>query len=280
MALVDQLNVSASDLLVSATVPAEMPSGAPQITSPENATTVFDRDITVSGTCPVALPPIIVAIYNNGVLVGSAPCAGDGTFAVPITLFYGSNSLVATTVTVTGELGSSGSPVVVTLPPPLSGIHLLAPPLQIIAKDIFILIKADGSAEWRGSFTGGAGPYQVRIDWGDGNIDTITITDEAEHTFTHRYESPQTYDVTVTVTDAANSSTTIHIAGVTQFVSGGVAGLDGSLTQVHPVVAFVQRYVWQIYTITLSALAFLWYLEHGRHIVSQATIHRKRRYRH
>src|SRR5690242_16476962 len=61
MAFIDQM-VGASDLQVHAKVPAPIPAGAPAITSPVDNSTVNSGDLTVSGSCPVITPAVIIAI--------------------------------------------------------------------------------------------------------------------------------------------------------------------------------------------------------------------------
>lgn len=291
LTLVERLNVTASELLVSATVPAEMPSGNAVITSPKDGDTMLSRDITVSGTCPVISPAIIVAIYRNDVMAGSAVCTSGGTFSVLIRLAYGANTLVPRIVTITGEQGASGPAVTVKLPAPLSpskpqpsqsipGLNGIGMPLRIAPTDIFALINADGSTVWRSSFIGGVVPYNVRINWGDGNTDTYTIHDGSEQSFSHKYASIKMHDITIVATDKANTTEVMHIAGITRFTQVGAAGLDANLDQLHPVIAFIQKNVVQIYIVTLFALIFLWYIEHGRHITVAPLKPRKRRARH
>ena len=114
------------------------------------------------------------------------------------------------------------------------------------------------------------------MDWGDGRVTAATVNDNSEQLFTHRYESVRLHDVTMTVHDANDGEAALHIVAATQFIRTGAAGLDTASSQVPPVIAFIQKYVWQIYIGTLSALIFLWYLEHGRHIVVTRTIGKKR----
>jgi hypothetical protein len=290
LALVDRLDVAASDLVVSASVPAAIPADPAVITSPNDGETILTREVAVNGTCPVISPAIIVAIYNNGALAGSASCTASGTFSVPITLSYGTNALVPKVVTITGDIGASGPTVTVTFPTAfnnysyggsgLSGVSGIGTPLRVVSQDIYALITADGNTAWHGNIAGGSAPYHVKIDWGDGNTDTITVTDSAEQTFSHHYGVIQSYNIKITVDDTEHETVTLHIAGVTRFVQTGTAGLNATLDQLPPVVAFIQKYVLQIYIVTLSGLVFLWYLEHGQHIVSRRGVVHKRKLRH
>ena len=107
MTLVDKLDVAASNLMVTATVPAPIPDGAPIITTPMDGATVQTQNITVSGLCPVITPAVIITIYNDNVFAGSAICSADGKFSVPIVISYGDHTLLAKVVTITGGEGKT-----------------------------------------------------------------------------------------------------------------------------------------------------------------------------
>lgn len=275
MAFVDQM-AGASEMVLSASVPAPIPSEAPVITSPAANSTVHTKDITVIGTCPVIAPAVIIAIYDNGSLAGSTQCSGDGKFSVPVSLTPGVHSLLATVVTITGDKGLSSQPVNVTYvlvdsarsEVTTGALPGFGAPLRIVPSDPFTTIHHDGSAVWRGKFVDGQKPYTIRIDWGDGIEDTYTITDEEEQIFAHDYTKIQTSTIIVKATDAGGDSMTVYGLAMTfsmQHNGFGVMlhGADSS----SPILAFIQKYIVYIYITTLSALVFLWYIEHGRHVV-------------
>lgn len=282
MALIDQM-VGASDLMVNAKVPAPMPSEAPVITSPLTNTTVKESELPVTGTCPVITPAVIIALYDNQTFVGSDQCSPEGEFSVPVSLSPGVHTLVATVVTITNDTGASSQPVVVTYEVPPTGHDstkiggssvnsdgsLFGAPVRIVPTDTFVTIRDDGNAVWRGKFVDGQKPYTVRIDWGDRTTDTYTVTDEQEQTFAHDYKDPQTSKIVIEVTDGAGDTMKLYSVAITLSVhqhTGFGSALHSAETS-SPIVSFLQKYVVHIYVFTLSSLVFLWYLEHGRHIV-------------
>ncbi len=280
MALVGQL-AQASDYMVTATVPASMPSGAPTITTPADGSTIKIADIEISGTCPVIDPAIIITIYDGTTFIGSGQCSVDGTFSVPVSLSVGTHTIVATVVTFTGQTGASSQPVTVirsqTATPsapstPVAksyttpSIDLLAGLLYIVTPDKYVTIKSDGGAIWRGSFAGGTTPYTVRVEWGDGQTDTHTVADQKEQAFSHTYQHKQVYDIVIRVTDASGGTTTLHIIALTPYLPPGTIGDISGYQPMAPILAFAQAYMGQIYIGSLFALVFLWYLEHGRHL--------------
>jgi hypothetical protein len=295
LALVSDLQAHADDTItVSATVPANIPSGNPTIDSPLDGVTLSAANVTVSGTCPVITPAIIIAIYDNGTLTSSVQCQVDGTYSVSTPLIYGLNSLVATVKTVTnGTGGSSSPPVKVTRPtppapspspsshpsspkPPVSGdqitpsvIELLPTIVRVEPSEAFFVVTTKGSTTWQGKFEGGSAPYQVKMDWGDGSSDTHTVADASVQSFSHTYKSVSSYNITITATDSKGATTTLHSVSVSLQLSTGTQGAgDTHVTGVPPVVEFAQKYMWQIYIGSLSGLVFLWWLEHGRHLLT------------
>lgn len=291
MSLVGQLDAMADNLFVSATVPAPIPGGAPTIDSPADGTVTDDQQINVSGTCPVITPAIIVAIYENNILAGSVQCDVSGNYTLPISLVGGNNTLIATVKTITGDTGDSSTPVHVTrhvpTPPPSpspstspgsagtggtslgqTSIEGLALPLIIDAKDIVVTFGANGHIEWHGAASGGTAPYIFSIQWGDGQVEQRNVTDTSNQVFSHSYSSLHTYNIDITLTDAKGEKTTLRSAAVPLVVQTAPVVADTKPEQVHPIVAFVQKYSVQIYVGTVSALVFLWYLESGRHVLS------------
>ncbi len=99
---------------VSLTVPAPIPADPPIITDPIDGDVTTQAHTTVSGTCPVITPNVIVAIFDNGTMAGSAPCDSDHTFDVSIPLVPGSNALVARVYTITYDAGQSSNTITIT----------------------------------------------------------------------------------------------------------------------------------------------------------------------
>lgn len=284
MALVQNLNASALDLGVSASVPAPIPGGSPVITSPTNNTVTTNSSVKVSGTCPVIVPPILIVIYRDSNSVGSTNCTPGGSFSLNVPLTLGKNNLLAQVQTITGGIGNSSSVILVTRntlttpssppssePGPISTpnvtieLPILEP--QIITEDNFTQVPSDSNkpTAWSFSIKGGETPFTVTIDWGDGTIEKYTVHTHKVQTFYHTYSQPKTYNISAKVVDANGRVTVYNTVAVAYSSKGsGTLGLDSKYQETHPIIALLQQYLWQIYIATLGALVFLWYLEHGR----------------
>lgn len=296
MTLVENLYVNALDLGVSAVVHAPAPVEAPSITSPSNNAVLTSSNVTVSGSCPIATPEVIVSIYKGTTLLGSTTCTADGAYSVTITLGYGKHTLLARVVTITGDIGSDSPSITVTrtaskpspsptsspTPPSTSGPQVSAGLLeffpQLITKDNFAIVrppadsdgtnKNEGEVVWKFSIKGGELPYTVQIDWGDGAVETFKVASRKEREYIHIYGTLGTYTIKVKVVDAKGRESYFTTIATTQAyrTDAPSLALDSHFESIPPIVAFMQQYMFQIYIAAFSALLFLWYLEHARHI--------------
>ncbi len=142
----------------------------------------------------------------------------------------------------------------------------------------------DGRVNWQGAVKGGIAPYSLRIDWGDGTVDAYKIDDQANQQYGHTYRQRQTYRVTVRVTDALGAEVSQQIVAVT--LVPHVNALTGSkdfMGGTPSIMALLEQNIIQVYILTLFSLTFLWYWEHGRHLVKKGggkSTHITHRHRH
>jgi hypothetical protein len=274
--------VAASEYEISASVPAIPPSTPPTIDYPTENVPINQTETTVSGSCPIATPAVVVAIYDGDELIGSTQCTSDGTYELQVMLSEGTHQLSARVVSITGESGGS-SPVLTVVVrqlaapesggvgeafTPVANVESLSVPLRIIPKTIFATLNGNNEASWTGTFQGGKLPYKVTVDWGDGTISTFDVNDNSEQTFTHKYSVPGAYPITISLSDASGATTGLQSTAVT-FMLQQPSILDTRYEQASPIIVFIQANLLQIYIVSLSGLTFLWYLEHGRSITWQ-----------
>ena len=278
---------SADDLLVTATVPAPIPAGAPEFTSPEDGTVTDTSSVRFEGTCPIITPAIIVALYEGSTQMGSGICETDGTFAVTASLTPGTHSIVATVVTITGGVGQSSAPLTITYTPPIPVTPVTpttpdspsaptnptrptapptnddaAAPLEIVSEKPFITFGVDLNATWKVSFRGGSQPYTVIINWGDGTIQTLTITSSDFQNLSHIYRTNRVYTVTATVQDShgrtiirSYAAMRTNGAPVSRTGTSFATLIDSPL--VNPFWA-----AWIIYLCLLLTMLLMWRYEH------------------
>lgn len=230
---------NADDMVVTATVPAPIPVGKPSILLPTSGSTVTEAGpVTLSGSCPVITPAIIVAIYRGPDLLGSTQCDSTGAFSLSVALQNGLQTLVARVVTITGQYGEMSDNYLITYSPPIvtepsdPGVtpsvpgtapgqnpgtyppitqppqSELAPPLIIYFEPPVLTYRPNFPTTLRASFSGGTAPYTVRISWGDGKSSNATITTSEPFSISHTYQDDDITQFSITVTDSDGRSVT------------------------------------------------------------------------
>lgn len=267
---------------VTARVPAPLPSSPAVITSPTDQQHVTDQTITVSGSCPA---DSYVKVFVNGTEAGVATCSG-GAFSLPVTLAPGANTLTAKVYNVTDDEGpSSGAitvyydaPVVPSQSPgaspststgsPTGTSGNAGPPAPTITLPYHFAIQYPGD-KWQWEVTiGGKAPFDIVIDWGDGNTQRFTRAEAGTFTISHVYNKASTYQPVIQVTDKNGSASYQWVVEVrnkanlaAQFGGNLFSGLD-------PWVA------WPLYTAILGGVGIFWgyelhalhrHIKHRRH---------------
>ena len=274
----------AADLSVTATVPAPIPTGKPIFTMPTDGTTVEDPDVHFEGICPVIDPAIIITLHDGSTLLGSGVCQPDGTFGIDATLYEGTRSIVATVVTITGGAGESSDPLTITYKPksppivpspgtpstppvtvkkPLLTLDPKIDPLDIVGKIQFVTVGKQGLAAWKGSFLGGVPPYQVSVDWSDGEKQYYRVTGNDVQTYTHVYKEHRDYDLSISVTDKDGRTLTRNFAVVSIVPSVDDVGLSGMVSPGSD--EFIAYLFMTLYSSLLVAVVWLWRYEFLRH---------------
>lgn len=239
-----QQTVRASEIITTAKVAAPAPSLPAIITSHHNEEVITTPTVQFTGTCSYVAPSTAIELYIDTVFVGSSICETTGTFSLSTTISTGRHLIVVRTANVTGDYGPDSSPLHITYmkgdesqspqtPTPPNTTSNTAPPasvapngVQIYSKFTYLLYGPEKDAEWVGYFSGGTAPYTVAIDWGDGTSSSYTATDSKSQTYRHSYRKYEPFFVTLTVTDADGSQTSMQLAAITPYVdSSATPGL-------------------------------------------------------
>lgn len=207
---------------VNAVVPYDPPTQASVIEQPK-AGELHQAQQTISGTCQQAAPypDFVVSIWRSGFSLGSGVC-DQGRFSVPVVLREGQNTLIARTITITGDYGPDSDPLLLTLTPPIVAQPL--PPsvqqptsetekdnainqggltgLVVATEKPFGLMNQDNLATIAVVVSGGQRPYTLQLNWGDGTIESYSLTSPGTYTYSHRFQFKRTYAVLVHVRDS------------------------------------------------------------------------------
>lgn len=200
---------------VSAEVPYQVPSIPATANSGLNNITVGTRVFQLSGNCQFIAPATVLSIYRSGASIGSTACAANGTYSIAIDLVVGSNVLTIRTSNLNDVYGPDSLPVNVTYSPiapstPQTQGSNTAPSAQtdqssdlsIATEHPFAQISADQKSVTIAVVVGGgASPYTIEINWGDGSVDTKQVASAGSYVFSHDYKKSIIYQAKATVTD-------------------------------------------------------------------------------
>lgn len=194
---------------VEATKTQPAPLVGATITTPGSGASYTDSPITVSGICPKGL---LVQVYDNGVMVGASMC-DNGSFSMQVSLFAGTNELVALVYDDLGQPGPPSNTVTVNY----TDTHFTAFGVQVTLTSAYgrRAAPAGSNLSWPLQLSGGTGPYAFSIDWGDGTKPQLKSQSlSGIVTIDHIYKKAGIYQVNVTVTDSNGVSAFLQLVAV------------------------------------------------------------------
>lgn len=191
-------------------IPSAPPKIGATITTPTNGQVFARTPITVNGICPNGL---LVKLFANNVFVGSVMCTG-GSYSIQVDLFSGRNDLVARVFDAFDQPGPDSNVVTVTFndaqfnPFNTSLLSLTSNYAQRGANPGQLLT-------WPVILSGGASPYAISVDWGDGKApDLISAPFSGPIELKHVYDSAGVYKVIVKATDKNGLSAYLQLVAV------------------------------------------------------------------
>jgi hypothetical protein len=239
-----RVNAETGSYSVSAQVDAAIPTVPPDITKPVDGSETDTSPITVSGTCQTNT---YENIMDNSVMSGSALCTSSGTFTLQISLFSGSNELIADSFNLTNNAGPASAPVTITYNPPIvtqptgsqsssgttstgsssgssgsgtskpkSSTSTTTPALSLTTNFSYQGYYIGQSVQWQISINGGLSPYALSIDWGDGTSNLISRQASGLFTISHEYNqvSKSGHIIQIKVTDILGNTSYLQFFAV------------------------------------------------------------------
>lgn len=284
-------SVYADSYAVNARIAAPLPSAPAEITSPNNGIIVGGDNIVLRGTCPVITPSIIVLIYRNNEIVGSAGCSNTGQFLGTFNIVAGDNVFKPQVVTITNDYGLEGVSITISKTvsvtpagPQDTTVNNIAkgqtssqPKILSQSSDAstdstanftiktekqFLIFTPGESFTWKINIDGGQSPYTVIVDWGDGTHSTYAANSSGDQNLSHIYKSPKNTVVKIRVKDSNGKEVYTTVAGVTFRAKANNAAVNGSVSN-KPVSGNPFTAVWLTYATVVLAIVLLWL--HSRH---------------
>ncbi len=264
--------VAADEYKVTAKISAEIPSSPAVITNPQNNQVFETRSIAVSGTCPVTEPQSIVSLWRGGTMLGSSICQANGTFSISIFINRGNNAITPKIINITDDSGPDGPTLNIMYQPPKtlspgdtndgapgnnnsSGVNY--PALRLLADKTFFVFKPNKPSELTIYIEGGRPPYQLKVEWGDGETSNLVYDQPGKKKLLHIYVGSilAGYEAGLTLTDTSNQSARMNLVAIT-YVDGGVPLTIGSVDL--PGAGSVPLTMWTLYGAAVFAALGFW----------------------
>lgn len=204
---------------------APPPSTAPSISIPSNGQVFNSVPITVGGLCA---GNYMVKVFSNGVFVGSAICA-NGSFSLQIDLFSGKNDLI----TYQFDALDQQSPASATTTVTFNDAQYSTLGTHVMLTSDYARRGADPgkNLSWPISISGGAEPYALSVDWGDGKpTELISQPYPGTVNIQHVYDTAGTYAVIVKATDQNGEVAYLQLVGVANGNAAQSSGASGNGT--------------------------------------------------
>ncbi len=235
------LKSSAASYNVHGKVPAEALTEGATITSPADGAKFSTSTQTVSGTCP---DNSYVKLYVNNTFAGVAWCSSNA-FQIQVSLHSGQNDLRAQDYNVTDDPGPATPVVSVTFTPPppppspppppntvtgsagtpiglqdnngsysLHGNSGSGAPLLLTSDFHYQTFTTGSTFRWSIDLEGGKAPYNVKINWGDGQQSSLIIKQSKQFWIEHTYTEGGYYKILVKSVDANGTSRIVQLAAL------------------------------------------------------------------
>lgn len=260
------------DVQTFAVVPAPVYKNAPTINNLKNGQTFRTLDpITVSGSCP---GNSLVEIYKNGVMAGATLCK-SGSYELAISLFSGSNSLVARALNANSIASPDSTPVTVQLL--ARSATSVGDPFYISAEQTYQAARTGQAISWQVTLSGGQPPYALSVDWGDGETQLFSKATPGTYKLEHIYKQAAVdgnYTVVVRATDQAGATSYLQLVAI---IRGAVAPVVATTDSTGNGSGLLTTTTLRITIISLVvvgvALAGFWIGEHRQELMVRKLLH-------
>lgn len=239
-------------------VPAPPPKTAAVIKTPFNGQHFSQIPITVSGTCP---KNTIVEVFENSIFAGSDFCQDNETFKFQINLLPGANDLVARVYDALEQTGPDSNTVTVyydvapSQPNIINSNLLVNPQLILQTKGFYHGVFPGQSLTVPLDIIGGAPPFALEVDWGDGKSDLKSYSSNDTVPLEHTYNAPGNYRVVFKVSDKAGVNAFLQVVVI---VNGPAQAVTGDQTPQQKNTATKLKIAWPLWLLGLLVILAFW----------------------
>lgn len=206
------------------TVTAPPPATAPIISLPSSGASISKSPVTISGICDSDL---LVKVFKNGVFGGSVQCQ-SGSYSMSMDLFNGRNDLIAKQYDLLDQESPSSAVVSVLYSDNIANETSVQ---RITLTTNFAKKGANPNEKliWPFAISGGAGPYAITVEWGDGENSLMSLVSPGEFSIDHTYKNPGSYTVVVKAVDSTGKTALLQVVAISngELKQTGIASSSG-----------------------------------------------------
>lgn len=201
------------------TISSSPPTTAATIVTPVTGSSFTSTPITVTGLCPKGL---LVKLFANNVFDGSVYCS-SGSYSLQISLFPGTDDLVARVYDSLNQAGPDSNLVVVTFSDIATAKY--GSRVSLTSNYAEIGVNPGSTLTWPIIVSQGNPPYAISVDWGDGSPSSL-ISDKTPGTLniSHVYSTSGVYNIVIKATDSNGTTAYLQVIGI----ANGAALKNGS----------------------------------------------------
>lgn len=175
---------------------------APTITEPADGAIITNDQLTVRGT---GLPGAQIELYNGDIIIGSTFVDEDGNWSITVTITNEKYNFRARAC-VAGVCSEFSTPVRIT-----TDFTVSQAALKVELDRYAFQVLVGDPISFTLTITGGLGPYEVEVIWGDGNTQTFTAS-SSDTALNHIFNSDGRFNGTVKVRDASGKSAQVSFS--------------------------------------------------------------------
>ena len=241
---------------IQGTVTAPPPATAPIISIPCSGANISRSPVTISGICDSDL---LVKVFKNGVFGGSVQCQ-NGSYSMSMDLFNGRNDLIAKQYDLLDQESPSSAIVSVLYSdnlPNETSVQRITLTTNFAKKGV----NPGQKLIWPFAISGGAGPYAITVEWGDGENSLISIANPGEFSIDHSYKNPGSYTVIVKAVDSTGKTALLQVVAITNGELSQVGTTkNGSSNSTTDSAKTTTRILWQPAAIMIPFIASTFWL--------------------
>lgn len=278
-----QYGPESGNYIVRTSVKGTPPVQKPTISRPGNGNHFTETPMTVSGNCQLET---YVVLYRNGVFSGVAQCDAEGKYSIKTDLFVGPNKLQVRIFSPTDQAGPYSDIRTVYYDPIKQMISDpdIRDPLLLKSQFRYQGYYINQPSLWDLSISGGAPPFAIAVDWGDGTSDLLSKATIGDFSLEHAYRTSGgykgSYTIQVTAKDTRGAHTSLQLLSIINDPNGATSTTgspSGGITDPSS-YEHLLKYAWSGYIAAILMMISFWLGERREYHLLKPYLRKQRKH--